>query len=75
MAFPTSPSTNDEYVVNNITYSWNGTAWDIAAGIDDYITSTPIEIGENKILNIVAMTQADYDNITPVDTTMYVIIG
>ena len=28
--FPTSPSVNDEFETNKVTYVWNGEAWEIA---------------------------------------------
>jgi len=34
--FPNSPSTNDTYTANNISYTWNGTAWKkTSSGITD----------------------------------------
>ena len=31
MSFPVSPGVDEEYVVNDITYKYNGAAWDIVA--------------------------------------------
>ena len=39
------------------------------------IASVVVETGETAILNVVSISQADYDNITtPVATTLYVIV-
>ena len=31
--FPTSPSTNQDYTANNVTWRWNGHAWKRRTGV------------------------------------------
>lgn len=31
--FPTSPAVNDTYTINNRTYTWTGTVWEMTSGI------------------------------------------
>jgi len=45
------------------------------AGFDDKVGNVIEETGANKVVNMVYMTQAAYDNITPKTTTLYVIKG
>ena len=42
---------------------------------DVKIDSDATETGASQILNIVKISQADYDLLTPVSTTFYVIVG
>ncbi len=44
-------------------------------GVTDQIHSTIGETGVDAILNMVSCTQAEYDALTPVATTVYVIVG
>ncbi len=44
-------------------------------GVTDEVHSTIGEAGVDAILNMVSCTQAEYDALTPVATTLYVIVG
>ena len=44
-------------------------------GFDDKVSNIIQETGANKVINMVYMTQAAYDAITPITTTLYVIKG
>ena len=46
-----------------------------AGGFDDKVSNILQETGANKVVNLVYMTQADYDALTPITTTLYVIKG
>lgn len=37
------------------------------------VATVPVETGETKVENMVFISQADYDNITPVEETLYII--
>jgi len=44
-------------------------------GFDDKVSNILQETGAFKVINMVYMTQASYDAITPITTTLYVIKG
>ncbi len=49
-------------------------AWEVLQDNSNIVKSEVVEAGESTILNIVKISQADYNNITsPVATTLYVI--
>jgi len=46
-----------------------------AGGFDSKVSNVLEETGAFKVINMVYMTQASYDALTPVTTTLYVIKG
>lgn len=51
----------------------NGT--DVETELNNKVSSDTTETGTIKIVNMVQVSQSDYDALTPVSTTMYVIVG
>ncbi len=50
--FPSSPSVNQTFTINNRTYTWTGTVWEMTGGVitsqqiaDDAVTSAKIAAG------------------------------
>ncbi len=51
-------------------------AFDDLSGVPNFVTSvTSSDAGSDAVLNIVSLTQAEYDLLTPIATTLYVIVG
>jgi len=52
-------------------------AWsDITSGVPDFVVSdVTTELGSDRILNMVSLTQAEYDALTPNAQTLYFIVG
>ena len=79
--------TSDALPANHHIRSYNGTVWGTAysssfytrteadALLDVKIDSDTTETGTSQIINVVKLTQAAYDALTPVATTLYVIVG
>ncbi len=44
-------------------------------GFADKVNNTTVETGSFKVVNLVYISQADYDNLFPVTNTLYVIKG
>lgn len=43
--FPTSPTVNDVYTVNNRSWVWDGTSWVANTFADNYYTKTETDAG------------------------------
>ncbi len=77
----TTPAINDTNLNHNEGGIKSVTDYVIAigdvppAGFDDTVKNTIKETGENKVVTLVYCTQATYDAILPVASTLYVIKG
>ncbi len=82
MPFPTNPADLDEYVsANGATYQYllATNSWQQIVNIStDFVLTDPTVVPEtsNKVVNMVSITQADYDLLAPPDAaTLYIIVG
>ncbi len=68
---------SNKTVLDGITNSGSGSiiTVDERATVDIAVTSDTTETGAIQVNNMVSMTQADYDALTPDASTLYIIVG
>ena len=78
ISFPNSPSLNDTYTVNDITYTWDGTVWvtgSISSPTFELVQDTTPQLGGDLDLNNKDITGTGDINITGIITAGNVTVG